>query len=456
MENQPRDESRAATVREGGAEAWTEAGEFIDTPSRLPTAAGSRTPTDLPTRDSPMNGTDTDATARDRGGQAGPSGGFQSTVGRQNTRSPGGNDFSSSAAPIGQGSNTPVGEEPDSFQSWDARQPAPGADDQGQGMLSMMPSGGRPAVGGVLAAITAAGLGYTWWRRRQARRSRYARLQDMLFSAGLSMRGEMPRMIGKAAAQSRSPWLPFLMLPIALWLRERGKAGAHASDELLEPLRLDRRSQQLARQGGDLLEDYSRRWIQQVDPTTRRGWSWTPFLVTGAAGGGAYLAYRQGWVPWMSGGGNNGAGDTGAPLVRGVMSTDVESISPDAKLVEAARRMRDLDVGSLPVTDGRRLLGMVTDRDLTVRAAANSKDPSTTSVREVMSPEVAWVFEDEPAEMAASVMRRRQIRRLPVLDRSDRLVGMVALADLAVDLGDDRLKGETLEGISQPNGRSRH
>jgi len=73
----------------------------------------------------------------------------------------------------------------------------------------------------------------------------------------------------------------------------------------------------------------------------------------------------------------------------------------------------------------------------------------------VMSPEVAWVFEDEPADMAASMMRQRQVRRLPVLDRNDKLVGIVALADLATDLSDDALKGETLEGISQPSRATR-
>src|SRR5689334_2871986 len=135
MENQPRDESRAATVREGGAESWPEAGEFIDQPSRLPTAAGSRTPTDLPTRDSPTSGT-------------GASSSVRSTIGHPEHRSPGGSDFSSSAAPIGQGSNTPVGDEPDSFQSWDARQPAPGHEGQSQGMMSMMPAAGMPTAGG--------------------------------------------------------------------------------------------------------------------------------------------------------------------------------------------------------------------------------------------------------------------------------------------------------------------
>src|SRR5438067_1547350 len=115
MENQPRDESRAATTREGGAESWTEAGEFIDQPARMPTAAGSRTPTDLPTRDSPASGVSSDPSMHTSAGPTGASGGFQATIGHLDPRSPGGSDFSSSASPIGQGSNTPVGDEPERF-----------------------------------------------------------------------------------------------------------------------------------------------------------------------------------------------------------------------------------------------------------------------------------------------------------------------------------------------------
>jgi len=453
MENQPRDESRAATVRDGGGESWTEAGEFIDRPSQLPTAAGSRTPSDLPGRDTPTSSaTGRDAPASASTGRSAPSGGFQATVGHRETRSPGGSDFSSSAAPIGQGSNTPVGDEPDAFQSWDARQPAPGV--ESQGIMSMLPTGGMPSIGGMLAALVAASLGFMWWRRRQARQTRYERVRDLLMTTGFSAGAEMPKMIGRAAAQSRSPWLPFLILPIALWLRARGKAGEQASMQLLEPLDLEHRGQRLARQGGDMLEDYSRRWIRQVDPSAKSGWSMKPMMLAGMSVGGAYMAYRQGWLRWPSSE-HAGDGATGSRLVRDVMTAHVETVTPDAKITDVARRMRDLDVGSLPVTDGRRLMGMVTDRDLTIRATAVGKDPSSTAVREVMSPEVTWVFDHEPAEMAASVMRRRQIRRLPVLDRSDNLVGVVALADIATDLGDDRLKGETLEDVSQPSSSGR-
>jgi len=455
MENQPRDESRSATVREGGPESWTEAGEFIDEPSRTPTAAVSRTPSDLPNRDTSMGGTGSGA------GSAGTTAGdaFRATGSRHDTDSPGGSDFSSSADPIGRGSNTPVGDEPDTFQDWDARQPSPGEMDSGFSFGQWM-----SASGGLLSAAAAGGLAYALWRRNQRRTTRSERLRRALLAASMAAGAEMPRMIGKAAAQSRAPWLPFVLLPIGLWLRERGKAGERASEDLLEPLELEKRGKYLARQGGDLLEDYSRRWIREVDPTADRGWGWTPFIVTGVAAGGAYYAYRQGWLPMPSGapsmdsvstfaGSFTGQG-TGT-LVREVMTRSVETIAPDATVADVARRMRDLDVGSLPVCDGKRLIGMVTDRDLSVRASAEGKDPNSTRVRDVMSPDVTWVFEDEPAEMAASVMRRRQIRRLPVLDREDRLVGVVALGDLATDLGSDSLKGQTLEDISEPSTGSR-
>jgi len=450
MENQPRDESRAATVREGGTESWSEAGEFIDDPSKLPTARGSSTPSDTTSSRSAGTGS-----FGDTGGQrATPSGGFQTTTGHHDTRSPRGNDFSSSAAPIGQGSNTPVGDEPNSYEDWDARQPAPGTHDAGM-MSYLQPNRGfLQSFGGLLATLFVGGLAFAWWRRRQARKTRYAKLQQMLMTAGFAAGGELPRMIGQAAAQSRSAWLPFLLLPIGMWLRERGKAGQHASDELLEPLDLERRGSRLARQGSDAFETYTRRFLRDVDPGASHGWSWTPILFTGAVASGGYYAYRNGWLRWPSPMISKQT-STRSGLVRDVMSSNVETVTPDTTVADVARRMRDLDVGSLPVWDGKRLLGMVTDRDLAVRAAAAGKDPSSTAVREVMSPEVTWVFDHEPAEMAASVMRRRQIRRLPVLDGNDRLVGIVALADLATDLSDDRLKGETLEEISEPTGGRR-
>jgi CBS domain-containing protein len=136
--------------------------------------------------------------------------------------------------------------------------------------------------------------------------------------------------------------------------------------------------------------------------------------------------------------------------LRDVMTRDVDVIAPDATIREAAARMKALDVGSLPVCDGRRLQGMVTDRDLAIRAVAEGRDPDATPIREVMSPGVVTAFEDDDVKDAAALMQREQIRRLPVLDRAKQLVGIVSLGDLAVESGDDRLMGQTLEEISEP------
>jgi CBS domain-containing protein len=93
--------------------------------------------------------------------------------------------------------------------------------------------------------------------------------------------------------------------------------------------------------------------------------------------------------------------------------------------------MKALDVGALPVCDGERLVGMITDRDITLEATAQSRDPVTTLVRDCMRPEVIYCFEDEDVDEAERIMQEKQIRRLPVLTREKRLVGIVSLGDLA-------------------------
>jgi len=136
--------------------------------------------------------------------------------------------------------------------------------------------------------------------------------------------------------------------------------------------------------------------------------------------------------------------------VNRVMTRGVECTTTQAGLQEAARRMRDLNVGSLPVCgDGDRLVGMITDRDIAVRAVADGRD-GTTHVADVMTPSVIYCFEDQDVSEAAGVMKRQQIRRLPVLNRQHRLVGILALADLAVDARDERLTSSTLEAVSTP------
>ena len=136
--------------------------------------------------------------------------------------------------------------------------------------------------------------------------------------------------------------------------------------------------------------------------------------------------------------------------LKDVMTAGVEVIAPDASIYEAAQKMSHLEIGPLPVCEGTRLIGMLTDRDITVRAVAAGRDPVTTLVRDVMTPEVVYGFDDQEIADAARLMEQYQIRRLPVLNRNKQLVGMVALGDLAVHPGARPLAAEVLEQVSEP------
>jgi CBS domain-containing protein len=136
--------------------------------------------------------------------------------------------------------------------------------------------------------------------------------------------------------------------------------------------------------------------------------------------------------------------------VSDVMTRGAECTRPDATLREAAGRMKALGVGSLPVCDNDRIVGIVTDRDVTIRAVADGADPNSTRVRQSMTPEVVFCFEDQEVTDAARLMAEKQIRRLPVLNRNKRLVGIVSLGDVAVQTKDDQLSGHTLEAVSEP------
>ncbi len=133
-----------------------------------------------------------------------------------------------------------------------------------------------------------------------------------------------------------------------------------------------------------------------------------------------------------------------------IMTPNVEVIAPEATIREAAEKMSHLDIGPLPVCEGERLVGMLTDRDITVRAVAEGCDPVTTLVREVMTPDLVYGFDDQDVEDAARLMEQYQIRRLPVLNRSKQLIGIVALGDLAVHPGQQPLVGEVLAQVSKP------
>jgi CBS domain-containing protein len=135
--------------------------------------------------------------------------------------------------------------------------------------------------------------------------------------------------------------------------------------------------------------------------------------------------------------------------LRDVMTTGVETVAPGDTIRYAAEKMEALDVGSLPVCDGERLVGVLTDRDIAIRAVATGRDPNRTAVIETMTPELVCGFEEQAIEEAVDLMREHEIRRLPVVDRRRRLVGIVALADLATR-SEPAVASEALEGVSKP------
>ena len=137
-------------------------------------------------------------------------------------------------------------------------------------------------------------------------------------------------------------------------------------------------------------------------------------------------------------------------LVKDVMTKGVTCVAPNDTIQEAARRMRELDVGPMPVCDNDRLAGMITDRDITVRATAEGRDLTAFKVRDAMTQDLVYCFEDQNVEEAAELMRERQIRRVLVLNRDKRLTGIVSLGDLAVEGPSKQQAGETVRAVSEP------
>lgn len=138
------------------------------------------------------------------------------------------------------------------------------------------------------------------------------------------------------------------------------------------------------------------------------------------------------------------------PNVSDIMSRDVQVIQPQESLRRAAQQMQALEVGALPVCEGDRLLGMLTDRDITVRGVAAGLDPDSACVSDVMSAELEFCTADQDTEEVMRVMGERQVRRLPVVDADKHLVGIVSLGDLAT-----RQPGHidaTVRQISEPGG----
>ena len=132
-----------------------------------------------------------------------------------------------------------------------------------------------------------------------------------------------------------------------------------------------------------------------------------------------------------------------------VMTKNVQIISPEATIKEAAQQMRGGDFGMLPVGENDRMIGAISDRDIAIRAIAEGKE-SSTRVRDVMSDGLVWAFDTDSIEDAAKLMSEHQIRRLPVVDKDKRLVGIVALGDFAIDSSDIVPAAEALAEISRP------
>lgn len=144
----------------------------------------------------------------------------------------------------------------------------------------------------------------------------------------------------------------------------------------------------------------------------------------------------------------------GSDKVRDVMTTDVDTVQPSTRVGEAARQMRDTNVGSLPVVDRQELVGIVTDRDITIRVAADGISADEVLVKEVMTADPVTVGPDQTVDEASEVMSQHQVRRLPVVD-GGKLVGILALGDVATDPSSKDDAGEALSGISQPSDMDR-
>ena len=129
------------------------------------------------------------------------------------------------------------------------------------------------------------------------------------------------------------------------------------------------------------------------------------------------------------------------------MTTDVRTVSRETPIRDVAAAMRDGDVGSLPVVEGGKLVGIVTDRDIVVRALAEGRDP-TTPVGDAMTTEVFSVSPDDFAFEAVRLMGDKQVRRIPVVNEDGSISGIIAMADVALEMEDEREIAETLEEIS--------
>jgi CBS domain-containing protein len=334
-----------------------------------------------------------------------------------------GSSYTASGTPVGPGSNTPVGNEPSTYQAWDAEM---AAEPRPQYVLWSAGAG---------AAAAAAGL-YAWWYQRQRRQSRLRRVKRAFATAGDSLTpllGLVGTLQEAGVGRQAAWWLaPLAAVPLGLYLRSADP----------ETMPWGRRSGPPAVNGWkDRLRSVAASAPDMSN--TPRAWRFAlPGLAAAIAATRLVGRQRQHVTDGRERGGNR--------RLSGIMTRNVEVARPDSTLFDAAATMRRLDVGALPVCDGRRLLGMLTDRDIVVRSVAESRDPHLATAGEAMTAGVVYAFADDSIARAAELMRQHRIRRLPIVDREKQLVGIVSLGDLAVDAGDDRLSGETLERVSEP------
>lgn len=138
-------------------------------------------------------------------------------------------------------------------------------------------------------------------------------------------------------------------------------------------------------------------------------------------------------------------------LVKHIMTRDVRVLPPQATVEQAAQEMKRYDCGMIPICVGPRIVGIITDRDIALRAAGEGRDPSVTSLDSIMSQDtLVYCYEDEDVQEVARVMSDHQVRRVPVLDHEKHLVGVVSLGDLATVTRDSKLAGKVLDDVSEP------
>jgi|SRR5215831_17657547 len=130
-----------------------------------------------------------------------------------------------------------------------------------------------------------------------------------------------------------------------------------------------------------------------------------------------------------------------------IMTTNVECVSPDSQVTDLANRMKTLDIGFLAVCENDRIVGTVTDRDIVIRAIAGGRDVNGTAARDVMSKEVVWCYEDDDVKTTAKKMREEEVRRVLILSRDKRLVGVVSIGDLSKV--EEKESGKTLKDITE-------